>query len=386
MSFWIILLLILVGFFVGFAFGGLLFSKSIESVSQKHTDAVKHITRSYDERARRSREANKSVLNYMTGGALGVGVSEGADDSVEEVLDADEDFNVEDSAEEVGDESIDGSRDEAIDEQAEGTSENAEVVVDDEVDSNLVDDSEVERVAADSPASELQGEDVTGKGSNEGYSEEVVEGSEKETVDVFDSAIPEDEVSLRDSTIKEKIEEDGYDEKDVFDAPVVTIDDPDVAPAEDKGETTDTVHEIGLDDSSEKLSDDTRDERDESVQDEGTSESIILIPFKQHAAESENPRIDEEQAPVDKEKNLIDGTDDEFESLSKGFDFEEDESANSVFSVETTEIVDENDAPEPTVTNEVENTEHSLIGSIDVESLIRTEIAKKFPASKVEPD
>lgn len=75
-SFWVILLLLCIGFFFGFAFGGFLYSRSVETISQNHVDAVKHITKSYDERARRSREANKSVLSYVTGGNLGVSDSD----------------------------------------------------------------------------------------------------------------------------------------------------------------------------------------------------------------------------------------------------------------------------------------------------------------------
>lgn len=71
MSFWVILLLLIVGFLVGFAFGGVLYSRSVESVSQDHVDAVRRVTSSFDERARRSREANNSVLSYVTGGAFG---------------------------------------------------------------------------------------------------------------------------------------------------------------------------------------------------------------------------------------------------------------------------------------------------------------------------
>lgn len=68
MSFWVILLLIVIGFLFGFAFGGFLYSKSVEAVSDDHVEAVKHVTRSYDERARQVREANNSVLSYVTGG------------------------------------------------------------------------------------------------------------------------------------------------------------------------------------------------------------------------------------------------------------------------------------------------------------------------------
>lgn len=75
-SFWVILLLLCIGFFFGFAFGGFLYSRSVETISQNHVDAVKHITKSYDERARRSREANKSVLSYVTGVNLGVSDSD----------------------------------------------------------------------------------------------------------------------------------------------------------------------------------------------------------------------------------------------------------------------------------------------------------------------
>lgn len=71
MSFWVILLLIVVGFLFGFAFGGFLYSKSVETVSDDHVEAVKHVTRSYDERARQVREANNSVLSYVTGGEFG---------------------------------------------------------------------------------------------------------------------------------------------------------------------------------------------------------------------------------------------------------------------------------------------------------------------------
>lgn len=71
MSFWVILLLLIVGFLVGFAFGGFLYSRSVESVSRDHVDAVRRVTSSFDERARRSREANNSVLSYVTGGAFG---------------------------------------------------------------------------------------------------------------------------------------------------------------------------------------------------------------------------------------------------------------------------------------------------------------------------
>ena len=71
MSFWIILLLLIVGFLVGFAFGGFLYSRSVESVSRDHVDAVRRVTSSFDERARRSREANNSVLSYVTGGEFG---------------------------------------------------------------------------------------------------------------------------------------------------------------------------------------------------------------------------------------------------------------------------------------------------------------------------
>lgn len=53
-----------------------MYSRSVETISQHHVDAVKHITKSYDERARRSREANNSVLNYVTGGNLGVSNSD----------------------------------------------------------------------------------------------------------------------------------------------------------------------------------------------------------------------------------------------------------------------------------------------------------------------
>lgn len=71
MSFWVILLLIVVGFLFGFAFGGFLYSKSVEAVSDDHVEAVKHVTSSYDERARQVREANNSVLRYVTGGEFG---------------------------------------------------------------------------------------------------------------------------------------------------------------------------------------------------------------------------------------------------------------------------------------------------------------------------
>lgn len=71
MSFWVILLLIVVGFLFGFAFGGFLYSKSVEAVSDDHVEAVKHVTSSYDERARQVREANNSVLSYVTGGEFG---------------------------------------------------------------------------------------------------------------------------------------------------------------------------------------------------------------------------------------------------------------------------------------------------------------------------
>lgn len=87
-SFWVILLLLCIGFFFGFAFGGFLYSRSVETISQHHVNAVKHITKSYDERARRSREANKSVLNYVTGGNL-------------EVSDPDENTNEDDAQERV---------------------------------------------------------------------------------------------------------------------------------------------------------------------------------------------------------------------------------------------------------------------------------------------
>ena len=70
MSFWIILFLLSVGFLLGFAFGGFLYSKSVETMSRNHVEVVRKITDSQDERARRLREANNSVLAFVTGGAF----------------------------------------------------------------------------------------------------------------------------------------------------------------------------------------------------------------------------------------------------------------------------------------------------------------------------
>ena len=84
-SFWVILLLIIVGFLVGFAFGGFLYSRSVESVSQDHVDAVRRVTSSFDERARRSREASNSVLSYVTGGEFGKSSEAAGADSLETV-------------------------------------------------------------------------------------------------------------------------------------------------------------------------------------------------------------------------------------------------------------------------------------------------------------
>ena len=119
MSFWVILLLLIVGFLVGFAFGGVLYSRSVESVSQDHVDAVRRVTSSFDERARRSREANNSVLSYVTGGAFGKS-SEVAESGSSETAPEDTGLSVEEAYAEAlqheeGDElSERGENDEAV--------------------------------------------------------------------------------------------------------------------------------------------------------------------------------------------------------------------------------------------------------------------------------
>ena len=380
MSFWIILLLILIGFFVGFAFGGFLFSKSIEDISQKHVDTVKHITRSYDERARRSREANKSVLNYVTGGALGVGTSEDVGDSVEETLGADEDFSTGESAEEVGDEVVDGFDNDAVEDSVEESSDSGEDVFADEVGSALVKDSGEEFNTHSPEFDPLTVLDVAAEDSSEIPHEDAVEGVGEEAGDECDTVNSASYMEDSDEDVPEESVPDTFVEEDVFDAPVSHVIDLDDLNSEEE-DTFDTAFEESLETYSAELDSGTEEEKDVPVHGGVASGSSLLIPLAQSAAESEAPRVDEEKVPVDEEKNLIEETDDEFESLSKGFDFEEDESEDS-FPVERAEVDEEVDALSTVEVNDIEDAETSLIGSIDVESLMRAEIARKFPASE----
>ena len=462
MSFWIILLLILIGFFVGFAFGGFLFSRSIEDVSQKHADAVKHITRSYDERARRSREANKSVLNYVTGGTLGAGTSEDVDDSVEETLGAGEDFSTGEFAEEVGDEVVNGFDNDTVEDSVEESSDSGEDVFADEVGSALVKDSGEEFDTDSSEFDSLTVMDVAAGDSSEIPHEDAVEGDGEEAGDECDTVnsasymedsdedVPEEssdsgedvfadevgsalvkdsgeefdtdssefdsltvmDVAAGDSSeiphedavegdgeeagdecdtvnsasymedsdedVPEESVPDTFVEEDVFDAPVSHAIDLDDLNSEDE-ELFDVEREEYFEISPEKLDSSTEVEKDVPVRGDDASGSSLLIPLAQSAAESETPRVDEEKVPVEEEKNLIDGSDGEFESLSKGFDFEEGEFEESL-PVEDNGVVEKEQIFEPA--EEVENAEDRLIGSIGVEALMRAEIAKKFPASE----
>ena len=372
------MLLILIGFFVGFAFGGFLFSRSIEDVSQKHADAVKHITRSYDERARRSREANKSVLNYVTGGTLGAGTSEDVDDSVEETLGAGEDFSTGEFAEEVGDEVVNGFDNDTVEDSVEESSDSGEDVFADEVGSALVKDSGEEFDTDSSEFDSLTVMDVAAGDSSEIPHEDAVEGDGEEAGDECDTVNSASYMEDNDEDVPEESVSDTVAEEDVFDAPVSHAIDLDDLNFEDE-EVFDVDREEDFEISPEKLDSSTEDEKDISVRGNDASGSSLLIPLAQTVAEPETPRVDEEKAPVEEEKNLIDGSDDEFESLSKGFDFEEDESEDA-FPVENNGIVEKEQIFEPT--EEVENTEDRLIGSIGVEALMRAEIAKKFPASE----
>lgn len=375
------MLLILIGFFVGFAFGGFLFSKSIESVSQKHVDTVKHITRSYDERARRSREANKSVLNYVTGGALGVGTSEDVDDSVEEALGVDEDFSVEESTEGVGDEVVDGFDNDAVEGSVEESSDSGEDVFADEEGSVLVKDSGEEFDTDSSEFEPLTARDVATEEFSELSHEDALDGVREETGDECDTVNSASYMEDNDEDVPEENVSDTFVEEDAFDAPVSHAIDLDDLNSEDE-EALGVGREEDFEISPEKLDSSTEVEKDVPVRGDDASGSTILTSFGESDGESEKFKYGEGPVDVGEDMNLIDETDDEFESLSNAFDFEENEPVGSVVPVEDSEIIDEGNTSDPAVADEGENTEDSLIGSIDVESLMRAEIARKFPVSE----